>query len=152
MQSSSLKPAFSIRLLFLCLCFIGFRTFTFAQDKIEGLWYNEEKSGKIQVYKAKDNKFYGKITWLKEPLTNGKPKTDQKNPDAKKRSQPIIGLVVLKGFEKDGDDVYEDGTIYDPNNGKTYSCKITHKGNKLDVRGYIGISLVGRTTTWTKAD
>jgi uncharacterized protein (DUF2147 family) len=58
--------------------------------------------------------------------------------------------MILKGFEKDGDNEYEDGTIYDPKNGKTYSCIIRQKGNKLSVRGYIGVSLIGRTTTWTK--
>ncbi len=121
-------------------------------DPIEHTWYNEEKTAKVQVYKAKDNKFYGKIIWLKEPDKNGKPKTDENNPDAKKRSQPILGLLILKGFEKDGDNEYEDGTIYDPKNGKTYSCKIKHKGKTLDVRGYVGVSLLGRTTTWTLAD
>jgi len=126
--------------------------FVFAQDQIEGLWYNQEKSAKIQVYKAKDSKFYGKIVWLKEPLKNGKPKTDENNPDKAKRAQPIIGLLILKGFVKDGDHGYEDGTIYDPKNGKTYSCKIKHKGTQLDVRGYVGISMLGRTTTWTKAE
>ena len=123
----------------------------FAQDQIERQWYNEERTAKIQVYKAKDNKFYGKIVWLKEPLKNGKPKTDENNPAAAKRSQPILGMIILKSFIKDGDE-YEDGTIYDPKNGKTYSCKIKYKGDKLDVRGYVGISLIGRTTTWTKAD
>ncbi len=63
-----------------------------------------------------------------------------------------MGLLLLKSFNKDGATVYEDGTIYDPKNGKTYSCKITHKGDQLDVRGYVGISMIGRTTTWTKAD
>jgi uncharacterized protein (DUF2147 family) len=122
----------------------------YAQEPIEAVWYNEEKTAKIQVFKAKDNKFYGKIVWLKEPLKNGKPKVDENNPEAAKRDHPILGLMILKGFEKDGDNEYEDGTIYDPKNGKTYSCIIRQKGNKLSVRGYIGVSLIGRTTTWTK--
>ncbi len=63
-----------------------------------------------------------------------------------------MGLQLLKGFKKDGDTEYEDGTIYDPKNGKTYSCKINRKGETLEVRGYVGISLIGRTTIWTKAD
>ncbi|HRO42421.1 MAG TPA: DUF2147 domain-containing protein [Flavipsychrobacter sp.] len=124
---------------------------SFAQDGIEGFWFNQERTAKIQIYKAKDTKFYGKIVWLKEPERDGKPKVDENNPDAGKRTQPIIGLLILKGFQKDGE-VYEDGTIYDPKNGKTYSCKIKRKGNNLDVRGYVGISMLGRTTTWTKAD
>jgi uncharacterized protein (DUF2147 family) len=123
-----------------------------SQDRIEGSWYNEEKTAKVQVFKAKDNKFYGKIVWLRDPLKDGKPKTDTENPDAKKRSQPIMGLLLLKGFTKDGEDGYEDGTIYDPKNGKTYSCKMTLEGNRLNVRGYMGISLIGRTTAWTRAE
>ena len=121
------------------------------KDKIEGLWYNAEKTAKINIFKAKDDKFYGNIVWLKEPNENGKPKTDKNNPKAEKRSQPMLNLQVLRHFSKDGDKTYEDGEIYDPKNGKTYSCKITHNGNSLDVRGYLGISLIGRTTTWQRA-
>lgn len=142
----------ALKIALLLLCSVCFKLTAFAQDQIERLWYNEEKTAKIQVYKAKDGKFYGKIVWLKEPLRDGKPKLDEKNPDEKKRSQPVLGLLILKGFEKDGDTGYEDGTIYDPKNGKTYSCKIKFKGNTLDVRGYVGISLIGRTTVWTAAD
>jgi uncharacterized protein (DUF2147 family) len=138
----------TLLLSFFSLCFSAS---SMAQDRIEGIWFNQEKSAKIEVYKAKDGKYYGKIIWLKEPLRDGKPKLDQENPDAKKRSQPIIGLLILRGFTKEEDDEYEGGTIYDPKNGKTYSCKIKQKGNRLDVRGYVGISLIGRTTTWTKA-
>ncbi|RYD52573.1 MAG: DUF2147 domain-containing protein [Sphingobacteriales bacterium] len=121
------------------------------KDQIEGLWYNAEKTAKVNIFKAKDAKFYGNIVWLKEPTENGKPKTDQKNPKESLRNTPILNLQILRHFEKDGDNGYEDGEIYDPKNGKTYSCKITHKGNTLDVRGYVGISLLGRTTTWTRA-
>ncbi len=126
----------------------------FAQkDKLEGLWYNETKSAKVRIFKATNGKFYGKVEWLAEPDgKNGKPKTDANNPDKSKRSEPILGLIIMKGFHTPKNDVYEGGTIYDPNNGKTYSCKITHKGNTLDVRGYIGISMIGRTTVWSRAD
>jgi uncharacterized protein (DUF2147 family) len=59
---------------------------------------------------------------------------------------------LLSGFKFDGK-IWEDGTIYDPKNGKTYSCIIKSKGpNILDIRGYIGISIIGRTTTWTRAN
>lgn len=120
------------------------------KDKVEGFWLNEEKDAKIEIYKAKNGKFYGKIIWLKEPNRDGKPKTDTNNPKASLRSQPVINLLILKGFNKD-DDTYEDGTIYDPKNGKTYSCKISFENdNTLSIRGYIGISLLGRTTTWTR--
>ncbi len=119
-------------------------------DKIEGTWFNDIKDAKIQIYKSNDGKFYGKIIWLKEPVKNGKPKLDEKNRNEKLQKQPIVGLVILRGFEKDGD-TYEDGTIYDPENGKTYDCKITYKGKTLSIRGYVGISMFGRTTVWERA-
>ena len=119
-------------------------------DKIEGIWLNEEKDAKIHIYKAKDGKFYGKIVWLRDPLKNGKPKTDEKNPKENLKAQPLVELVILKGFEADGN-TYDDGTIYDPQNGKTYDCKMTYKGKTLAIRGYIGLSLFGRTTVWERS-
>ncbi len=119
-------------------------------DKIEGVWLNEKRDAKIQIYKARDGKFYGKIIWLKDPLKDGKPKTDEKNPKSGLKSQPLVQLVILKGFGADGD-TYDDGTIYDPENGKTYDCKMTYKGKTLAIRGYIGLSLFGRTTVWERS-
>lgn len=121
------------------------------KDKVEGFWLNQEKEAKVEIYKAKNGKFYGKIVWLKEPNRDGKPKTDINNPKESLKSQPIIGLLILKAFNKDGENTYEDGTIYDPKNGKTYSCKITYENaNNLSIRGYVGISMLGRTTKWTR--
>jgi uncharacterized protein (DUF2147 family) len=138
-------------LLLVLLCTVS--GVAMAQDAIERVWYNQEKTAKVQVFKATDGKYYGKIVWLKEPNNEeGKPKVDKNNPDKAKKSTPLMGLQLLKGFKKDGETGYEDGTIYDPKNGKTYSCKINRKGETLEVRGYVGISLLGRTTTWTKAD
>lgn len=126
----------------------------FAQkDKIEGLWYNEEKTAKIQIYRAVDNKFWGKIVWLKEPIRNGKARVDEKNSKPSLRNRPLMNMPILSRFVKDGDDKYTDGEIYDPKNGKTYSCTITYRNDKeLGIRGYIGIALIGRTTTWARAD
>ena len=145
-----------ISLLIFCLLIIlfGTRTLSFAQnDPVErGLWYNTEKTAKIQIYKAVDGKYYGKIVWLKIPDRDGHAKIDIYNPDDKRHNDPILGLVMLKGFIKGNGKVYEDGTIYDPSNGKTYSCKMTLNGNNLDVRGYVGFSMFGRTEHWTKAE
>jgi len=144
---------YSLRLILLFLAFSFSRICAFGQaDPIERLWYNEEKTAKIQVYKGQDGRFYGKIAWLKVPDRDGKPKVDGHNPDHDRRNDPELGLVILKGFKKDGARGYNDGTIYDPTNGKTYSCKMTMDGDVLDVRGYVGFSLLGRTTKWTKAE
>jgi uncharacterized protein (DUF2147 family) len=134
------------------LCVLLSSTIVKAQDQVEGLWYNDVKSGKILITKGTDGKFTGKVVWLKEPLKNGKPKLDEMNADESLRSRPRLGLQVLNGFVKDGDDKYTGGTIYDPLNGKTYSCKMTYKGKTLEIRGFIGISLFGRTTVWSRVE
>jgi len=125
-------------------------------DKVVGTWSPSDKRSKIMIFKgtvgASKGKFYGKVTWLLEPTEDGKPRVDKNNPDKTKRTKPLNGLLLLKNFVWDADDKeYKDGTIYDPKNGKTYSCYMKFDGNdKLNVRGYIGISLIGRTDTWTR--
>jgi uncharacterized protein (DUF2147 family) len=122
-------------------------------DDIVGIWLTSgNEPAKIQIYKSSD-KFYGKIIWLKNPNDNGVPKTDKNNPDKIKKTNPIIGLALLSGFKFDGDDAWKGGVIYDPQNGKTYSCNISLKDkNTLKVRGYIGISLLGRTEVWARSN
>lgn len=127
-------------------------TLSFAQDITQGTWYNQEKSGKIQFFKQGD-KYFGKIVWLKEPNEAGKPRTDKQNPDEKLRTRPLIGLINLKDFKQEDKDSWEDGEVYDPKNGKTYSCKMTLTSpTTLDVRGFIGLAIIGRTEHFTKAD
>src|ERR1700758_4194512 len=90
-----------------------------SEDIILGTWLTGSGKGKVQIYKT-GVEYSGKIVWLKEPLTeSGKPKTDKNNPDEAKRSAPILGLNMLKGFVF-YNDKWVDGTIYDPENGKTY--------------------------------
>ena len=122
-------------------------------DDIIGIWLTGGKEpAKIQVYKSGE-KFYGKIIWLKNPTENGKQRLDGNNPDKVKQSNPIMGLVMLKGFKFDGDDEWKGGDIYDPESGKTYSSYIYLKDkNTLKVRGYVGISLFGRTETWARTN
>ncbi len=126
---------------------------TFAADKWVRTYFNAEKDGKIEIYKVGD-KYFGKIIWLKtpnDPATNT-PKVDKNNPDATLAKKPVLGLVILKNFVANGENELANGTIYDPKNGKNYDCKITHKGNTLDVRGYVGVPMFGRTTVWTAVE
>jgi uncharacterized protein (DUF2147 family) len=142
-----------VRLALIVLTIVSVNITVKAQaNKIEGLWFNDIKSAKIEISKGTDGKFNGKIVWLQEPLKNGKPKIDDENKDEKLRNRPIIGLHILSGFVADGDNKYTSGTIYDPKNGKTYDCNITYKGKTLAIRGYVGISLFGRTTIWERAE
>jgi uncharacterized protein (DUF2147 family) len=69
--------------------------------------------------------------------------------DGARKNQPVTGMTILWGMKRDGDE-YDGGQIMDPDNGKTYRCKMRLSGDKLDVRGYLGISLFGRTQTWVR--
>ena len=137
-------------LLLMAVLFASVSLFAQSADAVVGKWLNKDKDAHIQIYK-KGNEYYGKLVWLKNPNDeSGKAKTDTKNPENNLKSRPIWGLEILKGFTYD-DGAWEDGSIYDPKSGKTYSCKLTLSGNdKLNVRGYIGISLIGRTDIWTR--
>ncbi len=124
-----------------------------AEDySIEGYWYNAEKTSKIRIFKTTAGNYAGKIVWLKEPNdAKGKPRLDIENPDPELRSRPLLDLVIIRGLEDKGNNKFAHGTIYDPKSGNTYSSKgeLTSP-NVLKLRGYIGISLVGRTETWTR--
>ncbi len=124
------------------------------KDDIIGNWKNGEGTGVINIYKTTSGHYAGKIVWLKEPIDpeTGKPKLDKRNPDESKQSIPTLGLINMSGFVfNEEDKIWEDGNIYDPKTGKEYSCKINLKDkNTIEVRGFIGISLFGRTDTWTR--
>ncbi len=139
----------SLGLLFLGMT-SGFSQ-TFTADAILGTWLTGTQKAAVTVYKD-GTKYSGKISWLRTPnYEDGKPKVDKNNPDDKKKANPLMGLVLIKDFVFDGDTKWEKGTIYDPENGKTYSCKITMiDKDKLEVRGFVGISMLGRTQTWIR--
>jgi len=127
-------------------------------DDILGVWNNEEQDAKIEIFKC-NGKYCGKIVSLKEPNypagskegAPSMPRLDRNNPDRTKKSRPVIGLQIVNDFVIDGKGVWKDGSVYDPKNGKTYRGKITLVSpNKLNLRGFVGIPLFGRTTTWTR--
>jgi len=120
-------------------------------DAILGVWESGSGKARVKIDKAGE-KFTGRIVWLREPNNDeGKPKTDKNNPDEKLRSTPLLGYRLLRDFQYKGDKTWEEGTIYDPENGSTYSCTIKMTdANTLDVRGFIGVSLFGRTDVWKR--
>ena len=146
------KITFLFTLIFATLV-ASSQTKTLEADKILGVWQTGSGKGRIQITKYGE-KFGGKIIWLKEPNdSNGNPKLDKKNPDDAKKKNTTLGINNLLGFSYEGKGKYENGTIYDPENGKTYKCIITMEGdNILKVRGYIGFSMIGRTDTWTRVN
>lgn len=132
-------------------------------DAIVGTWTTAEGKSQVEIYKQ-DGLYHGRIVALKEPLyptdpghkdylpdRAGQPKVDRHNPDESLRDRPIIGMNLMTGFKHDGGDEWSGGTIYDPESGKTYKCKLTLAAPaELRVRGFVGVSLFGRTTVWTK--
>lgn len=111
-------------------------------DKIIGMYFTPKKEGKVSIYK-KGNQYFGKLIWaVKNPK-------DVKNPNAQLRSRNIVGSDILNSFIfKKGE--YVDGKIYDPTSGKTYDGKMWLEGNKLNLRGFVGMSLFGRTEVFEK--
>ncbi|MDB5246747.1 MAG: peptide protein [Segetibacter sp.] len=127
---------------------VGFRGNS--ADEILGVWANETNKGHLQLYKQ-NGKYYGKIVWLNQPNDEtGKPKVDKNNPDDKVRKERLLGLVMLKDFRYENGE-WTDGKIYNPDDGKEYQCNMKLKDSKtLSVRGYIGISLFGKTQKFTR--
>jgi uncharacterized protein (DUF2147 family) len=156
-----MKPLVAITTVILTLSWTQSGLGANRADELLGQWYTEDNDSKVVVTKE-SGKYVGKIIWLKEPLygkdeaDTGKPKRDKFNPSKKLRSRPVIGLRILEGFTYNAKDKsWENGTIYDPESGKTYKCVIKFekdskalKGKKLYVRGYIGLPVLGRTTYW----
>jgi len=114
-----------------------------------GLWKTED--AEIEIFEV-DGKLSGKIAALNKQYTSdGIEKTDISNPDPAKRSRPLIGLIFMSGFTPGGTGRWDHGTIYDPKTGNTYASFLEYNGGEtLKLRGYIGISLIGRTAVWTK--
>jgi uncharacterized protein (DUF2147 family) len=144
------------RILLMLLATVLFALPSVAQkasaEDVVGTWLNEDEDAHIQVTQL-EGKFFGKVIWIKEPIDpeTGKAKLDVLNPDESLRSRPRLGLEILTNFEFDGDDRWEDGKIYDPKSGKTYSCYMKFiNEDKLKIRGFVGVTLLGKTTYWTR--
>lgn len=128
-------------------------------DDILGTWLNQKQDANIEIFKC-GNDYCGKIVWLKVPTypadskegTPGTPKIDTKNPDATLKKRPIMGLQIMNGLQFTGGSVWKNGKIYDPDSGNTYNAKATLVSHdQLDLRGFVGFSLFGRTEKWTRA-
>jgi len=118
----------------------------FGPESVLGTWLVVKEDAKVTIYKC-DDKFCGKITWLKTPED-----LDTKNPDPAKRSNKILGMNILWGFSFNQGQ-WVGGRIYDPDSGKTYRCKMWLKSDdKLNLKGYVGIPLLGRSEIWTRVE
>jgi uncharacterized protein (DUF2147 family) len=126
-------------------------------SNILGSWKTEGGSSQLEFFKCGD-KICGKVIWVKEPnyISNkdgpvGKTKVDRKNPNPALRSRPILGLQIMKGLTAKGGNRWGNGACYDPETGKSYKCKMRLVSpGRLELRGYIGISLLGRNYVLTR--
>jgi uncharacterized protein (DUF2147 family) len=135
----------------LLFAFASLIAFSQTNADIVGEWFNAEKDAVITLFEDGET-ISGKITWMKLPNdADGTPKTDPLNPDESLRTRARLGMVMMSGFAYDEGNVWDDGSLYDPKKGKTYSGMMTLKdANTLDLRGYIGFSFIGRSSTWTR--
>jgi len=138
---------------------------TTAQSKdpnaLAGRWLNEKKIAIIEISRDDDGAFSGRIVWMKEPEypaddpkgMAGRPRIDRENPDPALRDRPLLGLVIMRRFVFDGEDSWSGGRLYDPENGKEYRgrMKLTAPDTLL-LRGYVGITLFGRSETWSRVE
>ena len=118
---------------------------------VEGRWLTQEQDGWIRIALVGES-LEGRIAGA-PPGSPSEREFDDRNPDPALRTRKLDGLVIMSGFEYDGDGRWKNGTVYDPNSGKTYRCTITLLDpNTVKIRGYVGVSLFGRSETWTRDD
>src|SRR5262245_14646778 len=116
-----------------------------------GLWYAEGGAAQVAIEPCGEA-LCGRVVWLRSPLDeDGCELRDRHNPEPGLRNRPVVGLEVLRGLSPRADGTWSDGRIYDPGSGNTYTCFASlENANRLRLRGYLGIPLIGRTTTWIR--
>ena len=116
---------------------------------ISGKWLSGDGDGWIEIRTS--GKGLSGVIAGSPNADKDRPDTDEKNPDPALRDRLLVGLQIFEGFEYKGKGRWKGGTIYDPNSGKTYQCTVTRVDNDtLKVRGFIGVSMLGRTEIWTR--
>ncbi len=140
----------------LCLLAVDLPAANAAEATPVGLWRTiDDKTGKerslVRITEV-NGELHGSIEKLvREPNEDPNPMCDKCSGD--KRGKPVLGMMILSGLKRDGKE-WTGGEILDPNNGKTYKCKMSvdESGKKLNVRGFIGVALLGRTQVWLREE
>ncbi len=115
-------------------------------DAIVGEWWTEGKEGRFRFVRAPDGTYSGILVW------GAHPGTDVNNKDPALRTRPLLGAVLVWHLRPE-DGEYVDGYVYNPRNGETYRMKAELTGaTTLKIRGYLGISLLGQSQIWTRAN
>lgn len=123
-----------------------------AAQGIPGVWYDDTGRGAVEISKC-GSSLCGRIVWLREPLKpSGQAFTDELNPKASLRRRPICGLKVMGRLKRQPNGTYDNGWIYDPKVGKAYDVAVSLRSrNRLEVTGYLGIKMLGKTLIWKRA-
>lgn len=118
------------------------------EGAIVGTWESDEKDVRMEYFQEGDH-YNAKLLWGNKIVgpDGATSKKDAKNPDESLRSRNIIGIVSLTGLKWNGKE-FTDGKIYDPPSGKTYKCKAWIAADKLYLRGFMGVSMMGKTVVW----
>jgi uncharacterized protein (DUF2147 family) len=119
------------------------------QDAIVGVWLTEKQDSKIEITKTGAG-YAGKVVWLKEPLRDGHPVHDAKNPDAALRERPILNLEILSGFVYDGNGTWVRGSVYSPQSGRSFPGELSLlRNDRLNIKVKDGIFF--KHVAWTRA-
>jgi uncharacterized protein (DUF2147 family) len=155
------KRFFLITIFILAFCAPHHASASFTDGgDILGTWEVEEGDGRIEIFRCAD-KFCGRIAWQKEPHypiddkggMGGKPLLDRENPKKELRGRQQLGLVIMEGYTFRGNNFWDDGTIYNPEDGRTYKSRLALKSrDRLQLRAFIGISLLGGSTVWKRVN
>lgn len=127
-------------------------------EGVVGTWRTADGRALIEIYPC-GAKMCGRVAWLREPNfpaddregMAGLPRSDRYNPKAELRNRKVLGLRIMEGFVRKGGTRWEQGTIYDADTGRTYRSRMTLLStDRLDLHGYIGIPLLGKSSIWTR--
>jgi uncharacterized protein (DUF2147 family) len=134
-----------VLIITICLLFFASKIYSFTKtdesEKIVGIWFTDDKTSKIQIYKS-ENQYFGKIVWLA-------PKGSKEDLKVK----PTLGYQIFRKFTFEGKNVWSGGQVSDPRSGMTVSGKMTLKNeNTLNVRGYVGAPMFGKTVVLIRTE
>lgn len=120
-------------------------------SEVTGLWLDGSGRAGIEIVRC-GTQLCGRIRWLREPqAADGRPKADVHNENPALRSRPLCGVPMLEGFVPAGPDSWEDGRIYNPEDGATYHATLRLQSDgTLRVRGYVGVPLFGKSQIWSR--
>jgi uncharacterized protein (DUF2147 family) len=121
-------------------------------DPAHGLWLTENEKAIVEVAPCGAGETCGRLVWVEDPVDEtGAPRRDAANTDRARRARPICGLELVGGLHRAGEGAWEQGWLYNPRDGGTYSAELRAlSSDQLEVRGYLGVSLLGQSQVWTR--